>query len=72
MNGEARAISLRELVGSLGIGGRTSVAGAENDIAVFHGVLPDAVSPFADRIRNLGFRHVTLDLASMPADPDGG
>lgn len=70
MNADERIGELNALLRAAGVGSHATLAGAHGDIAVVHGALPASVLPLAERIRALGFRHVTVDLASLPGAAD--
>ena len=60
--------AVRALLREAAVGSGCDVAGAAADIAVVKGALPEEVRPFVARIRALGFRHVSVDLATLPGD----
>ena len=65
-----RVDALTSLLRAEGVGNGASVAGAHGDIAVVHGASLAEVQPLVDRIRELGFRHVTIDLATLIRESD--
>lgn len=71
MKDSERLASLVALLREAGVGGGASVAGAQADIAVVHDATPAEVQPLEARIRELGFRHVTVDLDTVGRESRG-
>jgi hypothetical protein len=63
-----RIATLCALLREAAVGSGCDVAGEAADIAVVRGALPDEVQPLVARIRALGFRHVSVDLATLSGD----
>ncbi len=56
---------LRSHIAAAGLSASVSAGGVANDIAIFDGVAPEQVAPFAAVARAFGFRYVTVDLATL-------
>lgn len=71
MTAEERRIALGTLLAEAGIPGEASVAGFREEVAVVAtgAAHLDRVAALTGRIRELGFRYVTVDLAAL-ARPD--
>jgi hypothetical protein len=66
----ARLDAVRALLIEVGLqNARVTSAGAADDVAVVHGATPEQLSGLSQRVRALGFRYLTVDLADS-AGPD--
>jgi hypothetical protein len=67
---DTRVRKLEAMLRADGVTAKVSCVGSTRDIAVVHGGTPTVLAPYRDRARDLGFRFLTVDLATLPGAGD--